>query len=84
MMLLYRLGHWTLVTILGLMMILPLPAWSAVASLGMARGIRTVELTLDGGKSGFRSARPRCPFSTGPRSVAVMAGRSSTSRTGAG
>ena len=33
-----RLVSGILVTILGLMMILPLPAWSAVASLGWPAG----------------------------------------------
>ena len=51
MVLVGRILHGCLVALIGLSLILPLPAWSAVVSAGTARGVRAVELTLDGGKS---------------------------------
>lgn len=46
-----RVVHGTLAMVLILTMVLPMPAWSAVASAGTARGVRAVELSLDAGKT---------------------------------
>jgi hypothetical protein len=46
-----RLLYWTLVASVALSLTLALPVYSEAASIGTARGIRAVELTLDGGKS---------------------------------
>ena len=84
MMLVCRLAHGTLVTLLGLMLILPPPAWSAVASVGMARGVRSVELTLDGGKSWLPLGATSMPILDGTQVRSRNGARSSTSRMGAG